>query len=655
MEKSKDIRIAEVIPAANLPRDVASFWSYRIPDSFPEILAGDIVKISFRKKELLGVVSSIKTGSETQFRLKDISDTVPDLQLTREQLEITRFVSRSYFAPLGMIMKLLLPAVPKRCARTEIRLGDIQDIKGCSDDISRRVLTDLEKNDKILLIHSLARERHGLYLDLIQKEQEGLQTLLMMPEYLDIWAIAKTYIGHLGKNRVAVLSSDMTKNQYFSEWQKVRSGAAKLVIGTRQSVYAPFKKLGLVIVDEEHNSSYKQWDQNPRYHGVTVALELARLHQAKAVLSSPTPSPESYHLCPGKFHLVDVSKKPSQAPKIVDMDTERKGGNQTFISEKLKAQLLEKIYGKKQALICIPLLGEKTAYQCRDCGLLSECPDCQNALIGYREKLYCPRCKKLYEVPHECPKCGGQNIGSFGGGSDRVVEEIRAIFENKNINIVKLDSADDTAAGSHRILTDFQQGRIDILVGTQMVWKNWQMENLALVGIIFPEIIFNAPGFRSRERARQFLSRACLFAQGAEVILETYKPEHKYLAEMRDLGAIDFLEEELEGRGSTPSIIKYPPFGRLIKLIYKNPSASECEKEARAQYAALRDTLFRSVAADEMEVLPPFAAHNYREAGKYRWHIILRYKPDLEIGKRNQILETIKNVWIVDIDPDEIL
>jgi len=647
--------IAEVVPAANLPRDVASFWSYRIPDNFGELKTGDVVKIPFRKKELSGVVSSVKTGSETQFKLKDISDIVPDLRLTPLQLEIARFTSRFYFAPLGMVLKLLLPAVPKRCARTELRLDGARDIKRCPDDISGRILADTEKYDKTLLLHSLASERHSLYLEMIQRQEEGSQTLLMLPEYFDIWSIARTYIERLGKNNVAILSSDITKNQYFSQWQKVKDGTAKLIIGTRQSVYAPFKKLGLVIVDEEHNSSYKQWDQNPRYHGVRVALELARLHSAKTMLASPTPSPESYRLCQGDFHLIDVSERPSRIPEIIDMETERKGGNHTFVSEKLKEELLKKIYDKKQALICVPLLGEKTAYQCRDCGLLSECPDCHNALIGYRGKLYCPRCKKSYEIPRQCPKCSGQNIGSFGGGSDRVAEEIRAIFENKNINIVKLDSADDTAADSQKIFSDFQQGRIDILVGTQMVWKNWQMENLALVSVIFPEIIFNAPGFRSRERARQFLVRAYSFARDAQVILETHKPEHKYLTEMKKMEAVDFLEGELEGRGSAPSLIKYPPFGRLIKLIYKDPSATDCEREARAQYAALRDTLFRSVAADEMEVLPPFAAHNYREAGKYRWHIILRHKPEMEIGKRNGILETIKSVWIVDIDPDEIL
>lgn len=650
-------KIAEVIPAANLPRELASFWSYRVPSEMqPRILIGDVVKIPFGKKEILGMINSFSEEKETAFKLKEVKEIVSDLRVSEKQMEIARFISAYYFTPMGLVMKTLLPEETRRAARTEMKLSPSPEVDDCAEDLKDQIKKDLENYDRLLLLHSLRSDRHNLYLDIIEKQDEKSQTLLMLPEYFDIYSIAQFYIGHFGADKVAILGSGITKNQYFAEWQKVKSGDARLIISTRQGIFAPFGRLGLIIVDEEHNSSYKQWDQNPRYHAVRAAIELTKIHQAKIILASNSPTLESYHLTKQDFHLTNIYTNPTKRPQIADFETERRGGNYTFVSEKLKEELLDTIYKKKQALIFIPRLGEKTVYQCKDCGHIAECETCQSPLIGYRGKLYCPRCKQLYDALTACPKCQGQNIDSFGGGSERIFEEIKTIFENKNIRIVKLDSSEE-AAGSRnqKICADFQEGRIDILIGTQMVWKNWQTKRLELIGVIFPEIIFNAPGFRSRERTRYFLAKAYAFSQEKTVIFETYKPEHKYFDEIRKKSGQEFLEEELLSRDSGISRIKYPPLGKLIKLIYKNPSASACEKEARWQYKILKEAIFNLESADTFEVMPPFAAQNYRSGGKYRWHIILKYSNDLSLERRDLILKNVKKDWIIDVDPDEIL
>ncbi len=478
----------------------------------------------------------------------------------------------------------------------------------------------------------------------------------MLPEYFDLYAISPFYLQELGRDRVAILCGDLTANQYYEEWQKVRSGQARLLISTRQGVLAPLRNLRRIIVDEEHNSSYKQWDQNPRYHGVNTAVRLAAETGARITLSSPSPALESYERTREDFVLIDVSRPLSTPLRILDFATERGFGNRSFVFEELKDELLEKVYAHQQALILIPRLGEKTLHQCRDCGAVTECAVCHNPLIGYKGKLFCSRCKELHEPLPACPKCGSQDIGGFGGGSQRVAEEVAALFEGKNIRVMELDSS--TAADSKRgqkVLADFQRGRIDVLVGTQMVWKNWDMPRLGLVAVIFPEIIFNAPGFRSRERARQFLVRLCGLAQGRTVLLETHKPDHRYYTDLRAQSAVAFLEEELAARTSGLSSIPYPPLGRMVKFICKDSDARVCEREAKYLHELLKREIWERRLGEDFEAMPPFPAQNFRAFGKYRWHLILKHRAGADRSTRNRLLALANEKWIHDVDPDEIL
>lgn len=655
---NEEKNIAQVIPAVKLPRDLTQFFSYKVPEDLKnKIQVGNTVKISFRRKDILGVVESFSTEQETGFKLKEIEDIVENLSLTSEQLQLSQFISEYYFTQIGLVIKTILPEITKKDSRTEIKINESCEIEEIGKEIAEEVSSKIKESDKTLLIHNLDSQKHSLYKEILKQQDDNTQTLLMFPEYFDIWNFAQVYIDAFGRDKVAILCSDITKNQYFEEWQKVKSGQAKLVISTRQGVFAPFQNLKLIIVDDEHNSSYKQWDQNPRYSGVAAAIKLSEISKAKILLSSPTPTLETFYRTQEDFTMIDISQKLQTTPRIINLEDERKCGNYSFISEKLHDALIEKIYAKKQALIFIPRLGEKTFYQCKECGWIAECKVCQSPLIGYKDKLYCPRCKETVSLFKSCPKCQGQNIGAFGGGSKRVFGEIEKIFEGKNIKIVELDSSTSKdSKQNQKIFENFQKGKIDILVGTQMIWKNWNMQNLGLVGIIFPEIIFATPGFRSKEKAWQFLNKLYGYAQNKTVIIETFKPDHKYFEEMKTKTAPDFLSEELDSRRQSFSAIPYPPFGKLIKLIYKNPSPQECEKEAKWQYKLLQKEILDQNLQDSFEVMPPFPAQSYREYGKYRWHIILRQKNNgLHINERDRVLNCVKSDWIVDIDPEEIL
>lgn len=654
----QDKKIAEVIPAAKLPQGLTQFFSYEIPDDLKdEIKVGDMVEVPFGRKKIMGIVKDIKEKSgEEKFKLKEIEAIKKDLSFSKKQLEIADFVSEYYHSSLSLIIKTMLPEITKKEARTKIDLSRNDQLATTDEETEKGVIQQLGLIERSLLLHSLGQKRHGIYRKLCKKQDDNSQTLLMLPEYFDIYSSADFYIKQFGEEKVAILSSDITKNQFFNEWQKVKSGTAKIIIGTRQAVFAPFKNLRLIIVDNEHNSSYKQWDQNPRYHGVETAIELARIHKAKIILSSSTPTTESYYRTQKDFELVDISQKPVIVPKIIDMEVERKNGNYSFVSEELKEELLQKIYNKKQALVLIPRLGEKTVHQCKGCGHIAECPVCQTPLIGYKNRLYCSRCKQIYELMEACPKCQSKNISAFGGGSQRIFEEIEKIFENKNIRIVQLDSStSEDNKKNQKIYADFQKGKIDILIGTQMIWKNWNMPNLELIGIIFPEIIFSSPGFRSSEKSRQFLERIYGLAQNKTVIIQSRKPEHRYFDAIINESAKDFLQKEIKNRQESLSGFQYPPFGRLIKLIYKDPDARACEKEAKWQYEILKKEVFALNWHDVFEIMPPFPAQSYREYGKYRYHIIIKHKNGLDLRVRNSLLSNINKNWIVDVDPDEIL
>lgn len=655
--QQKEKMIAEVMPAVKLPRDISQSWSYGVPEKLRgRVRIGDTVKIPFRKKELLGVIASFPKKDIAGFKLKDIIEVLPDLSLSENQLKIARFISSYYFIPIGMVIKPMFPPQAKREARTNIGLNPLPKIAPSDKETLSAINKKTEGSDRILLLHSLGSEKHALYLSLIEEMEEDSQALLMMPEAFDIYGIARYYIDRLGEDKIAIISSDITKNQYLAEWRKIKSGEARLIIGTRQAVFAPFAGLRLIIADEEHNSSYKQWDQNPRYHGIDTAIELARISKAKIILSSPTPSLESYFRTQTDFTLVDISQKPERFPEIIDMDTEKRNGNYTFISERLEKVLLDNIYEKKQALVFIPRLGEKTVHLCKDCGHVAQCPACESPLMSYRGKLYCPRCKTEYEPLRECPKCHGQDIGAFGGGSERVFAEISRLFEGKNIRVTELDSSISKDSGkSKKVLASWQKGKIDVLVGTQMVWKDYVMDNLAVIAVIFPEIIFSAPGFRSREKSRQFLTRIYRLAQDKTVIIESRKPGHRYFDEMKKLPAAEFCEEEMRSRKAGLSPFPYPPEGRLIKLIYKHPDKDAGRREAKWQYEKLKKEIWDRHLGDDFEIIPPFPAQSFREYDKYRYHIIIRHKNGLDMQVRNALLDLVREDWIIDVDPDEIL
>ena len=689
--------IAKIIPATKLPKDIVQVFSYVVPSKFEKkIKTGMLVEIFFRNRKIIGVVYNLekKIIKKTDYKLKNIENLFDDsVSLSKEQIKLAEYISDYYYTPLSLVIKTIIPTITKNKPRKKIELNRVtlrqaqDDILHVQNDISKKI----KLKNKAFFIHNLQAERHSLYNEIIKKNIKGkAQALILLPEYFDVYNFAGFYKNKFGEDKVAILTSELTKNQYFSEWQKIKDGSAKIIIGTRQAIFAPFRNLKLIIADDEHSSSYKQWDMNPRYHGIKVAEKLAEIWKAKIILSSPAPSVGSYYemknslcfkLSKNLFPVISNEAKCSEKStnlaistlsdfsptarndnlKIVDINTERQKGNYSVLSEDLQNSLLKNIYKRKQAIIFIPRLGNNTITQCRDCHWIAQCKDCETTLISYGNYLYCQKCQEKIGLIKECPKCQGQNISSFGYGSEKIEREIEKLFANKNIKITRLDSG--TASNKSRqlkIYKDFINKKIDILIGTQMVLKNWNLENLALTAILFPEIIFNQPEFNSREKSFQFLmSLRNKASANHQIIIQTHKPDNdlfKCVLRQAQDDIEEFYTDEIENRKAiSENKIGYPPFAQLIKLIYKDFNFKNCQAETERMFRALDNKIKNDKKLkNKFEIIRPFSASSYKEFNKYRWHIIVK-SVCKDIESRNSLLNLVKKNWIIDVDPDNVL
>ena len=400
---------------------------------------------------------------------------------------------------------------------------------------------------------------------------------------------------------------------------------------------------------------------NPRYHGIKTAEKLAEIWKAKIILSSPAPSVESYYRAKNKlrnYHCEKQNDRNNGNINLIDINAERQKRNYSVLSEDLQNSLLENIYKRKQAIIFIPRLGNNTITQCRDCHWIAQCKDCETTLVSYTNYLYCQKCREKIKLIKKCPQCQGQNISSFGYGSEKIEGEIEKLFQNKNIKISRLDSSTASDKSKQiKIYKDFINKKIDILIGTQMVLRNWNLENLALTTILFPEIIFNQPEFNSREKSFQFLmSLYNKASKNHKVIIQTRKPNNDLFKIIKNNNLEKFYSDEIKNRKAISKTgIGYPPFAQLIKLIYKDFNSKNCQAETERMFRVLSNKITSDKKLkNKFEIIKPFPASSYKEFNKYRWHIIIK-SVCKDIESRNSLLNLVKKNWIIDIDPDSVL
>jgi primosomal protein N' (replication factor Y) len=490
----------------------------------------------------------------------------------------------------------------------------------------------------VLLQGVTASGKTEVYLHAIEKCLTlGRRALVLVPE-IALTAQTVEIFQKRFQEKVAILHSALGAGEKFDEWRRARAGEADIVVGARSAIFAPCRDVGLVIIDEEHDGSYKQ-DASPRYHARDVALRRCALEGAVLVLGSATPSLESYQRAGrGEYRHVKMMQRFAQRPlpevHIVDMTDEAKNGELPVLSRRLADELVETVGRGEQAIIFLNRRGFATYVQCLSCGHVEQCPNCDVSLTFHKgaQTLKCHHCDFEKQVLHECPQCHGWMIGFTGSGTEKVQSEVEALFQKRglpNAQVLRLDRDTTANKGAHaQILGQFRQNMAQVLIGTQMVTKGLDFPRVTLVGVISADTALNVPDFRASERTFQLLTqvagRAGRGDVPGQVLVQALCTDHSAIlaAQKHDFEA--FVHPELAARREVP----YPPFAHVVNVI----SQDEDEKEARARLERLarrfQAELMKQKARGETptELLGPVSCPIGRVKNKFRFHLLLRDK-----------------------------
>jgi primosomal protein N' (replication factor Y) (superfamily II helicase) len=525
---------------------------------------------------------------------------------------------------------------------------------------------------KTFLVHGVTGSgKTQVYIEAIKTALQKEKTAIVLVPEISLTPQTVRRFTQNFPDMVAVLHSRMSPGERYDSWRKLKQGRFKIAIGPRSAIFAPLDNLGLIVVDEEHESSYKQYDSQPLYHARDVAVIRGTLHNAVVVLGSATPSLESYYNTKSsKYHLLELPGRIEEIPMpkvtIVDMLTQHKrypGKSVSVFSKPLQEKIEEKLTLGQQIILLQNRRGFSTYVKCKDCGFIEKCDHCEITLTYHApgKRLRCHYCDFNKSAPDSCPDCGGSDILFKGIGTQKVEQELSKLFPQARV--VRMDL--DTTSRKHahdQILGDFARGNYDILLGTQMVAKGLDFQNVTLVGVISADTSLLLPDFRSSERTFQLLTQVAGRAGRkdllGEVIIQTYSPDNPGLIFARDHNSNGFFLDELPFRRE----LNYPPFGRLIYVLFKGEIEEKVEQAANSFFSCLK------FPANMGEIFGPIRSPLARIQDKYRWQIIIKSdkKPDPSGKISRQYLhealtrfkskKRIRDVRItIDIDPISLL
>ena len=507
-------------------------------------------------------------------------------------------------------------------------------------------IDSLFETKNIVLLHGVTSSgKTEIYVKMIESIlAEGKQALYLVPEI----ALTSQLVQRLQKyfgNQIAVYHSRYSQNERLEVWNHVlnQSENARVVIGARSSVFLPFSNLGLVIVDEEHEQSYKQFDPSPRYHARDTAIVLAALFKAKTLLGSATPSLESFYNATkeNKFGYVAITKRFNNVlmPEIelVDLtDKYKRKRMKGHFSDRLITEIKETLEAESQVILFQNRRGYSPVVSCNTCGHTPECPNCDVSLTfhQYRNQLRCHYCSHTMAMQQFCGACGGVEIDSKGFGTEQIQEEIEVLFPEAKVARMDLD----TTRGKYsydRIIASFENKEVDILVGTQMVTKGLDFRHVKLVGVLNADQLINFPDFRAHERSFQLLQqvagRAGRTDERGKVIIQTYNPHHTILQQVSINDYDSMFVEQLEDR----RIYKYPPYCRIIKLTLKHKDYNKVNEGAEWLAISLRHVFKDNVLGPEFPVVS-------RIRNQYHKNILLKIPQNQSLVKTKSVLQKIK-------------
>lgn len=528
-------------------------------------------------------------------------------------------------------------------------------------------INNLEGYAEVLLHGVTGSGKTEVYLQAIAPLlDQGKSALVLVPEIGLTPQQSDRFRARFGDN-VYVYHSALADGERYDTWRQLLRGEPQVIIGTRSAVFLPLVNLGLIVLDEEHDSSFKESQRSPTYHARLVAQWSAQLAQCPLILGSATPASETWYLFKQQplnpdYRYLELPERirDSQLPpvEIVDMRQELQRGNRSIFSTALTNALAELRAKQQQAILFIPRRGHSTFVSCRSCGYVIECPHCDVSLSyhytqeGGTQLLRCHYCNHTSLHPSNCPECGSPYLKFFGSGTQKVYLELNRLLPD--LRLIRFDSDTTRTKGAHReLLERFAQGEGDVLIGTQMLTKGIDIAQVTLVGVVAADGLLHRSNYRTAEQAFQILTqvagRAGRGTEPGRVIIQTYSPEHPVLTAVQTHNYGEFIETELQQRAQ----LFYPPYGSLILLRFTGINQIEVQ-----QTAQLMSDTCREILPPEVEILGPAPANIMRVARNYRWQILLKFpNPQrqqlIDFAQLKQICPTSINLSII-IDPLDI-
>ncbi|MCY8936195.1 primosomal protein N' [Peribacillus frigoritolerans] len=513
-----------------------------------------------------------------------------------------------------------------------------------------------DEHDVFLLYGVTGSGKTEVYLQAIASViEKGKEAIMLVPEISLTPQTVKRFKERFGE-QVAVMHSGLSVGEKYDEWRKIHRKEVKVVVGARSAVFAPFESLGLVIIDEEHESSYKQ-EETPRYHARDVAIERAKSYGCPVILGSATPTLESFARAKKNvYKLLTLSQRMNKnalpAVDIVDMREELRTGNRSMFSELLFTKLKDRLEKGEQTVLMLNKRGHSSFVMCRSCGLVINCPNCDISLTYHRfnDIMKCHYCGFEEGMPSVCPECESEHIRFFGTGTQKVEEELAKILPEARV--IRMDVDTTSKKGSHeRLLNAFGEGKADILLGTQMIAKGLDFPNITLVGVLSADTMLHLPDFRSSEKTFQLLTqvsgRAGRHQLPGEVVIQTYTPEH-YSIELSALQDYDdFYEREMYLRRQS----HYPPYYYVVLITVSHEDLMKTVSVTEKITNYLGSRLNR-----DSVVLGPVASPISRINNRYRYQCLIKYKREPDLNQHLRTLlehyqkETAQNHLQISID-----
>ena len=536
------------------------------------------------------------------------------------------------------------------------------------NEVIENLVEGLGDGFQVSLLHGVTGSGKTLVYCHVCREvlRRGKTALVLTPEIALSGTTLAYFRGFFGDS-VTVLHSAMTDRERLDSWQGLRQGRYRIAVGPRSAVFAPACNLGLIIVDEEHDASYKQDDPAPRFHGRDAAIMRAKIEKVPVLLGSASPSFESYqHAREGRYRLLRLSSRPSgvtlPSVHVVDMSREGYHGGQFFFSKTLTARIDEKLAARQQVILYLNRRGYAPMLKCRSCGFVPVCPECQVNLTYHKSagRLTCHYCGYIEPVSRTCPSCRKGEMSYLGAGTQKVEEAVAELFPEARALRLDSDAADGRRRG-HRILCDFGEGQADLLLGTQMVAKGLDFPGVTLVGVVSADLALDMPDFRASEKAfarlLQVAGRSGRARSPGDVIIQTYYPQLPLIDDVARQDYDSFFEREIISRRE----LGFPPFGRLVNATVSGRDEREVQEQMREFRARLRTRL--AEASQPAEVLGPAPCPLYRLRGRYRRHLLMKTKKMLGLIRLLSAWEAAEPSYglssrvrvTIDVDPDNMM